>query len=124
MENKRFLIKDPNQTPPQAQNNSPVKSGTLVEFGASMQLFAHALTEQANTDVLGSTNPIRGSYTSRVRELLRLKPPEFDGSNMEADPQALVFEVHKVPAIKGLTLLGKTNLASYQLMDVSQIRHK
>ncbi|WMV08907.1 hypothetical protein MTR67_002292 [Solanum verrucosum] len=86
-----------------------------------MQLFAQALTAQANREVVAPANPIRGIATSIVREFLRMNPPEFYGSKVEEDPQGFVDEVYKVLAIMGLTSVEKADLAAYQLRDVAQI---
>ncbi|XP_049399690.1 uncharacterized protein LOC125863705 [Solanum stenotomum] len=78
--------------------------------------------EQANRDVVAPANPIRGMDTSRVREVLKMNPPEFYGSKVEEDPNGFIEEVYKVLAIIGVTSRDRAELAAYQLKDVARIR--
>uniref|UniRef100_M1DY98 Gag-pol polyprotein n=1 Tax=Solanum tuberosum TaxID=4113 RepID=M1DY98_SOLTU len=57
----------------------------------------------------------------RVREFLRINPPEFYGSKVEEDPNGFIEEVYKVLVIIGVSSIEKAELAAYQLKDVAQI---
>ncbi len=73
---------------------------------------------------MAPANSIRGTGASRVREFLRMNPPEFYGSKVEEDPRGFIDEVYKVLAIMGLTTVEKAELAAYQLRDIVQIWYK
>ena len=55
-----------------------------------MQLMAQSLTTQANKDFVAPENPVRGIFTSRVKEFLRMNPLENYGSKVEEDPQNFI----------------------------------
>ncbi|XP_049410603.1 uncharacterized mitochondrial protein AtMg00860-like [Solanum stenotomum] len=63
-----------------------------------------------------------GTTTFRMREFTRMNPLEFHGSKVEKDHQQFIGEVYKVLMIMhGSDVVGKAELAAYQLKGVSQI---
>jgi len=86
-----------------------------------VQLLAQALTAQANREVAATTNSIGGMGAFRVREFLRMNPPEFYRSKVEKDQFGFIEDVYKALVIMGVSSIEKKELSSYQLKDVTQI---
>ena len=80
-----------------------------------MTLFSQALTTQANRGEVAPTNPIGGMGATRVREFLRMNPPEFYGSKVDEDQNGFIDQVYKLLAIMGVSSIEKVELAAYQL---------
>ncbi|XP_049391638.1 uncharacterized protein LOC125856116 [Solanum stenotomum] len=76
---------------------------------------------QAIREVVALANPIRGMSAYRIREFLRMNPPDFSGSKVEEDPNRFIGEVYKTLAIIGVTSREKAELAANRLKDVAQI---
>ena len=81
------------QVPPQVQDqvplqvlNEPPKGNVILEeFSDSMSLLAQDLMAQSNSGEVDPANPIGGMSSTRVREFLRMNPPEFYGSKVDED---------------------------------------
>ena len=81
------------QLPPQVPNDPPIGNALFEEFWASTIFLAQALTTQANRGEVASVNPIGGISSTRVREFLKMSPPEFYGSKVDEDPNGFIDEV-------------------------------
>ena len=57
---------------------------------------------------------------TRVKEFLRMNPPEFYGSKVSENSNRFIDEMYKKVAIMGVSSIEKGELASYQLKDFSQ----
>ena len=79
--------------PPQDPNYPQIGNAMFEEFSAFMTLFSQALTTQANRGEVASVNPIGGISSTRVREFLKMSPPEFYGSKVDEDPNGFIDEV-------------------------------
>ena len=90
----------------------------------SMNLLAQALTAQSNREVVATENPIGGMGAQKIRELLRINPPEFSAYKVEEDPNRFINEVYKTLAIMGLTSRDKVKIVACQLKDVTQIYYE
>ena len=71
------------QVPPQVTKDPPIWNAILEEFRASMTLLDQALMAQANIGEVAPANPIGGMSATRVREFLRINPPEFYVSKLD-----------------------------------------
>ena len=60
------------------------------EFRAFMTLLSQALMTQVNREEVASANPVRGMGATKVREFLRINPPEFYGSKIDEDPNGFI----------------------------------
>ena len=82
-----------------------------------MQFLAQALMAQDNWEVL--ENPIVriSAYLNRV--LLRMKPPEFRFSKVEANTNEFIDELYMTLCIRGLFSREKAELAEFQFKDVA-----
>ena len=64
---------------------------------------------------MAPANPIGGMGATRVREFLRMNPPEFYGSKVDEDRNGFIDQVYKLLAIMGVSSIEKVELAAYQL---------
>ena len=69
-------------------------------------------------------NPIRGMFSYRIREFLRVNPPEFSRSKVTEDPNGFIDVVFKTLAIMGLTSRVKVWLTVYKLKGVSHVLYE
>ncbi|XP_070019891.1 uncharacterized protein [Nicotiana sylvestris] len=81
----------------------------------------HMLTQlvaaqaQRSHDAPASSSGQEDSASSRVNQFLRLAPPEFIGTDPEADPQDFLDEIYKTLRVMKSTEMEGVELASYRL---------
>nr|XP_009787156.1 PREDICTED: uncharacterized protein LOC104235158 [Nicotiana sylvestris] len=81
----------------------------------------HMLTQlvaaqaQRSHDASASSSGQGDSASSRVNQFLRLAPPEFTGTDPEADPQDFLDEMYKTLRVMKSTQMEGVELASYRL---------
>ncbi|WMV45742.1 hypothetical protein MTR67_039127, partial [Solanum verrucosum] len=75
----------------------------------------------SDKQVLVPTNRNGGSVAARVRDFVRMNPPEFLGSQVGEDPQNFIDEVKKILGVMQVIGNDRVELASYQLKDVAHI---
>ncbi|WMV08188.1 hypothetical protein MTR67_001573 [Solanum verrucosum] len=83
-------------------------------------MFSQVVTNQS-----GQQRGIRQDIidTSKIREFLRMNPPDFIGSSVTEDPENFVEEVQKVVEVMHVADAKCVELASNQLKGVSGIRY-
>ena len=79
------------------------------------------MTTQVNLNLMPRVKFAESTMTSRLRYFMRMNPPIFLGSKVNEYPQEFLDGVYKVLGAMGVTSSEKSELASYQLRDVSQI---
>uniref|UniRef100_M1DM16 Gag-pol polyprotein n=1 Tax=Solanum tuberosum TaxID=4113 RepID=M1DM16_SOLTU len=95
-------------------------SGNTIEVTVLM-LLAQSVTNQNNQPVLILTNANGGSVAARVRDFVKMNPPEFLGLQTGEDPQNFIDEVKKIFGVMQVTRNDRVELESYQLKDVAHI---
>ena len=74
-----------------------------------------------NNRIHAHVNEIGGSVAERVRDFVRMNPPEFLGSQDNEDPQKFLDKIKKIFEVMQVTRNDRLELASYQLKDVAHI---
>jgi len=59
--------------------------------------------------------------TSRIREFLRMNPPDFTGSSVTEDPKIFVEELHKVFEVMHVADAKCVELAAYKQKVVARV---
>ena len=94
---------------------------TNAEFRAALMNLTQLLTAQfhvVNNHFIDQSNqgvgpqPNASTSISRIRDILTMNLPTFDGTNMDEDPQGFVDEVFKVVNAMGVNPREKAELAS------------
>ena len=66
-------------------------------------------------------NENSGLTVARVRDIVRMNPPEFLGSQTNEDPQKKFNDVTKIFEVMQVTRNDRIELTTYQLKDVTHI---
>ncbi|WMV19620.1 hypothetical protein MTR67_013005 [Solanum verrucosum] len=82
---------------------------------------ANAAPPVSNHEVQASVNANGGSATTRVRDIVRMNPPEFLRLQIGEDPQNFLDEIKKIFEVMQVTGNDRVDLVSYQLKDVAHI---
>ncbi|XP_049391774.1 uncharacterized protein LOC125856304 [Solanum stenotomum] len=106
---------------PQVQINPLAEHVSNMEFRATFQVLAQAVTVRANREVVVLTSSNVNSAASRVRYFTRMNPSKFHGYKVEEDPQEFIDVVYKILIIMGVTPVDKAELATYLLKGVAQV---
>ncbi|WMV38299.1 hypothetical protein MTR67_031684 [Solanum verrucosum] len=75
-------------------------------------MLAQSVANQNNQRVPVSTNANVGSAAARVRDFVRMNPPEFLGSQIGEDPQNFIDEVKNIFEVMKVTGNDQVELAS------------
>ena len=94
---------------------------TNGEIKEALFSLAQVVTTHVTRDIGTRVNALKSTMTSRLRDFVRMNPPIFLGSMVREDPQEFSDGVYKVLIVMGMTSMEKSELASYQLRDVSQV---
>ncbi|XP_049391576.1 uncharacterized protein LOC125856007 [Solanum stenotomum] len=79
------------------------------------------MTAQVSQEVVAPVDPIMSMATLKVRDFVRMNPPEFYSSKVGEVPQEFIYEVSKMLDFVRVTPVEKAELASYQLKGVAQV---
>ena len=105
-----------NTTPP-----IPDQEVSNVEFRKTIEMLAQSMTNQ-NNRVHDLMNENSGSAAARVRNFVRMNPPEFFGSQTNNEnPQNFLDKIKKIFEMMQVTGNYRVELVSYQLKDVAHI---
>ncbi|WMV24741.1 hypothetical protein MTR67_018126 [Solanum verrucosum] len=94
---------------------------TNEEIRVAFITLAQALMAQANRDVGPRVNANESTTASRLRDFVRMNPPNFLGSRVGKDPQEFLDEVYKIVNAMGVSSREKVELVSYQFKEVAQL---
>ena len=78
------------------------------------------MTNQNNW-VHAPVNVYDGSATTRVRDFVRMNPPEFIGSQTNDDTSNLLDDIKNIFEVMNVSRNNRVELASYQFKDFAHI---
>ncbi|KAK4729838.1 hypothetical protein R3W88_022826 [Solanum pinnatisectum] len=80
------------------------------------------MLSQAVTNQVGQQRGARQKEadTLRIREFLRMNPPNFTGSSTSEDPESFVDELKKVFDVMNVANAERVELAAYQLKNIAR----
>ena len=83
-------------------------------------MLSQSMTNQ-NNGVHAHVNANCGSLAAKVRDLVRMNPPEFLGAQTNVGPQNFLDEIKKIFEVMKVSGNDRVVLASYQLKYVAHI---
>ena len=115
MHPRRDNARDGNAAPP-----VPNQEVSNVEFKNAIQMLTQSMTNQ-NNRVHAHVNANGISVAARVRDFVRMNPPEFLGLQTNEDLQNFIDEIKKIFEVRQVIGNDRVELTSYQLKDVAFI---
>ena len=112
---RRANARNANAAPP-----APDQEVSNVDFRISIQMLSKSMTNKNNQVHVHMTEN-GGSVVPRVRDFVRMNPPEFLGSKTNEGPQNFLDEIKKIFEVMNVSRNNRVELASYQFKDFAHI---
>ena len=94
---------------------------TNGEIREALLALARSLTTHVKRGIVRRVNVVESTMNSRLRDFVRINPSIILGSKLGEDPQEFLDGVYKMLNAMGVNSREKAELASYKLMEVSQV---